>query len=406
MEKTMKLLHLSDLHLNADHRRKAPELGRTLKNNRMKAFQNALDFMWVHQVNYLVIAGDLLDHMQMDYEVEKAIVAQISPLLNRGVKVFYVTGNHDVSNEAYWLSQLKRYEGFYCFDKAEPKVVTLSDATLNKTVNFVGCGHEIVDESRQLIAEFPVGDGNGIWIGMAHASILGVQQAENAFKYLPATMETLESKRYDYFALGHIHKRQFLSANIAYAGSHEPLDISEVGEKGGILVEWDNTLQLKTTMVNFNETQMVCHTFELNESLESTLALEEALIVHMTKTLNLSQNTCVRMVLQGQTPLYSELKNKALLEKMAYHIKDHLQILSLEITAEEVRITCNRLMYQQDDTVLSTILTLLEADDVDESCLPFIPGNTYDEKWTWWQENKNRIEDELIHRMVKVTYEN
>lgn len=399
----MKLLHLSDLHLNAQHRQKDGTTRMILKKNRLKAFQNALDYVWANEVNYLVIAGDLMDHMAMDYEVEKSMVTAIKPLLAHGVKVFYVTGNHDVASAAYWLTQLKNCEGFFCFDKAVPQHLTFMDTQLNKTVHFVGCGHEKVDESRQLIADFPERDDNGLWIGMAHASVLGAQQAEKAYKYLPTTLEALESKRYDYFALGHIHKRQFLKPNIAYAGSHEPMDITEIGPRGGILVEWNATLQMSTTPVDFNETQMVmCH-YELDESIESTLALEDALMLHMARRKPLSQNTCVRLSLKGQSALYSELKNRALLEKMAFHIKEHLDILSLELLADEVRVACNRSAIMQDDTVLSSALALIDSNAIDERLLP---GRTREEKLSWWQANKHLIEDELIQRMVKVTYEN
>ena len=56
-------------------------------------------------------------------------------------------------------------------------------------------------------------------------------------KSIPINRKLLLNSGFDYIALGHIHIPEIISNKMAYAGSLEPLDRNETGERGYIIGE-------------------------------------------------------------------------------------------------------------------------------------------------------------------------
>jgi exonuclease SbcD len=56
---------------------------------------------------------------------------------------------------------------------------------------------------------------------------------------------------FDYIALGHIHKPEIFGERMAYAGSLEPLDKNETGERGYILGEIEKTGDTSSIRISF-----------------------------------------------------------------------------------------------------------------------------------------------------------
>lgn len=72
-------------------------------------------------------------------------------------------------------------------------------------------------------------------IGMLHGAVR--QSQDN--HYAPFTIDELIAKNYDYWALGHIHKHQFLNEKppIVYSGNPQGRHKNEAGQHGYYLVE-------------------------------------------------------------------------------------------------------------------------------------------------------------------------
>ena len=61
-------------------------------------------------------------------------------------------------------------------------------------------------------------------------------------KHVPFDRNALAASPFSYIALGHIHKPEILLENrMAYAGSPEPLDMTETGPHGYFIGEIDTT---------------------------------------------------------------------------------------------------------------------------------------------------------------------
>ncbi len=93
-----------------------------------------------------------------------------------------------------------------------------------------------------MIQDYPQAFSDATWnIGMLHGSLSTLNSPEA--NYAPFTLNQLEEKGYDYWALGHIHKRQALNkqGTINYSGNTQGRHINETGEKGFLLVESDGS---------------------------------------------------------------------------------------------------------------------------------------------------------------------
>jgi DNA repair exonuclease SbcCD nuclease subunit len=84
--------------------------------------------------------------------------------------------------------------------------------------------------------EYPARRAGVFNIGMLHTCADGSDG--NHERYAPCSVEGLRSKEYDYWALGHIHKRRVLHADppIVFPGNIQGRHIRETGPKGCALV--------------------------------------------------------------------------------------------------------------------------------------------------------------------------
>lgn len=84
------------------------------------------------------------------------------------------------------------------------------------------------------IDEYPVKNDVDVQIGMLHGCL-----EQTGDHYAPFSLDDLISKKYDYWALGHIHKRQQLNENpsVFYSGNIQGRHKNEPGDKGYLLVD-------------------------------------------------------------------------------------------------------------------------------------------------------------------------
>ena len=75
-------------------------------------------------------------------------------------------------------------------------------------------------------------------------------------RYAPFQIRELKEKQFDYWALGHIHKREILLEEpyIVYPGNIQGRHRKEIGEKGAYLIE----LTKQGTQCSFSIRQMLC----------------------------------------------------------------------------------------------------------------------------------------------------
>jgi DNA repair exonuclease SbcCD nuclease subunit len=104
-----------------------------------------------------------------------------------------------------------------------------------------GQGFSSGSVTRDLASSYPTASKGYFNIGLLHTSVNGREGHEN---YAPCSLETLLSKGYDYWALGHVHKREVLHENpwVLFPGNTQGRHARETGPKGCTLVSVEDGL--------------------------------------------------------------------------------------------------------------------------------------------------------------------
>lgn len=102
----MKFAHLADCHLGAFH-------DPVLRDLNLQAFLEALDKCMEHQVDFIVIAGDLFHTPVPDLDVVKTVVQKMRELKENGIEVYLLSGSHDANPTSTTITDVIRETGFY-----------------------------------------------------------------------------------------------------------------------------------------------------------------------------------------------------------------------------------------------------------------------------------------------------
>jgi DNA repair exonuclease SbcCD nuclease subunit len=150
-------------------------------------------------------------------------------LSKAGIRVFIVSGNHDAASRTTRAMPLPDNVTLFSSDK--PASVKLDD--LGVMIHGQSYAHRAVSDN--LALQYPQRDANCFNIGMLHTSLAGRRGHED---YAPCTRDDLASKGYDYWALGHVHRREVVSRDpwMVFPGNIQGRHIRERGAKGATVV--------------------------------------------------------------------------------------------------------------------------------------------------------------------------
>ena len=227
-----KYIHAADIHLDSalhglDRYEGAPV--DEIRGATRRAFDNLVELAIDEGVAFVLLAGDLYDGDWKDYNTGLYFVARMRRLAEAGIKVFIVAGNHDAASRL--TRHLRLPENVTLFDTRRPERVVLPE--LNVSVCGQGFANRAITED--LSRGYPQGDPQLFNIGLLHTCLDGKAGHE---PYAPCTVDGLTTKGYQYWALGHVHKREEVSRDpwIVFPGNVQGRHIRETGAKGCTLV--------------------------------------------------------------------------------------------------------------------------------------------------------------------------
>jgi exonuclease SbcD len=225
-------LHAADIHLDspmAGMMRRDPALAALTARSTREAFSNLVDAAITHEVDFLLIAGDLYDTEHKDYETGLFFAREMRRL---GRPCVMIHGNHDSA------SQITRSL------QAPPNVRILASDAPDR-VGFAEIGVVIHGQSfagraetEDMAANYGSKVEGAFNIGLLHSSM---EDPGDHPRYAPCRLETLVNKGYDYWALGHIHTRATLHEfpHVHFPGNTQGRHVRETGWRGASLVSVD-----------------------------------------------------------------------------------------------------------------------------------------------------------------------
>jgi len=234
---SIRMLHISDLHLDCGFKTKEASTAALLRRAQHEGFKQAIDHAMEMNCHLVALTGDVFNDLEMSFKTEDILYNGISKLLSAGIAVVYVTGNHDYNGLKRSLRSFKDHPLFVLFFEPEPRKTQLE--INGQIISLIGCGHHEKGITKNWARSFPQASQDEITVGFYHGMVLGslVHEEEQEEPYMACTLQDLKCKNYQYWALGHIHKRQILDDGIAYAGSMQGIRRSETEKKGGWIVD-------------------------------------------------------------------------------------------------------------------------------------------------------------------------
>lgn len=233
----VRYIHAADLHLDSPFKglKNIPEaLFKRIKASTFASLKNIVDAALAHQVDFVLLAGDIYDIEDRSIRAQVLLREELERLNEAGIHVFLIHGNHDfLTNDELHLALP---DNVFVFGPDVETIELETDSREKVAVSGFSYDRNWIEERK--ISDYPSRKAScDFHIGLLHGFMEG-QSAEHA-RYAPFSLSELKEKDYDYWALGHIHKRQQLSKDplVYYSGNTQGRHKNEAGEKGCLLVE-------------------------------------------------------------------------------------------------------------------------------------------------------------------------
>lgn len=279
----MKIIHTADIHLCMDMRHSCltSSAAEGHRKQIFRTFSSLIGEAKEQQADMLIIAGDLFEtRCARSSDIKRAadFFREIPD-----TRVLISCGNHDP------LTRTSLYEGIDF-----PENVTIFPSEMSM-IEFEDLGVNVYgfswDRERydSIPFEVPEPDRSKTNILVLHCDVT------SRSAYMPVNVKMLAGIGFDYVALGHIHRSGAVRENICYPGSLEPLDFSEEGDHGYILVE-DNDGKLVPRFIPFAQSRFVSAQIDV-----TGITDHNALKEKVRQSLGAGADDYVRIILTGIT---------------------------------------------------------------------------------------------------------
>ena len=314
----VRFIHTSDLHLDSPFKGLSSwnsDLAARLKDATFKSFKKIADLCLDEKVDFLIISGDIFESEGKSPTAQLKFVAELKRLSDKGISSYYVCGNHDPVKT--WLDVIKLPESVYRFDSSKVEYhIYKKDNIPVADIYGISYGDNVVKENLSLRYKrrntpCPVS------IAVLHGTAGEAGPHEN---YAPFKVKDVKSKGFDYWAMGHIHKRHVINESdpaIVYPGNPQGRDFGETGAKGCNLIEIDSDNKIS---IRFMPVQLIRF-----EEIEVTLSEEDKMDSLPDKIQKAKDNIgdyddnvsyILRINLKGRTPLHSYLSKPGETEQL------------------------------------------------------------------------------------------
>jgi DNA repair exonuclease SbcCD nuclease subunit len=244
----MKFVHSADIHLDSPMRGLARYDGAPVERLRLAtrvALDNLVELAIEERSDALLIAGDLFDGDWSDHGTGACFARAMARLREAGVRVVTIAGNHDAASKL--TKSLRMPDNVRTLSTNVPETVVFED--LGLAVH--GQGFATPAVVNDLSAAYPNPLPGLVNVGLLHTCAEGRDGHE---PYAPCRPDRLAEHGYDYWALGHVHRREVLMGEppVVFAGCIQGRHVREAGPKGATVVQIasDGTVQLKERVLD------------------------------------------------------------------------------------------------------------------------------------------------------------
>ncbi|EAE7801197.1 TPA: exonuclease SbcCD subunit D [Listeria monocytogenes] len=244
--KEIQFLHMADLHLDS------PFIGLStlpqplfsaIQESTFQSLERITTVAIKEAVDFVLIAGDIYDSEDQSVRAQARFSKEMKRLEVANIPVFMIHGNHDFIEKH--KEKLTLPSNVHVFSE-QVEVMSHKTAT-SVSVNIYGFSYNERHIRSSRVDKYKIQGNADFHIALLHGS--EVSSSEEHDVYAPFRVQEISKKGFDYWALGHIHKRQLLaeSPSIYYPGNIQGRNRKESGEKGASII----TLSEASTTIDF-----------------------------------------------------------------------------------------------------------------------------------------------------------
>ncbi|MFS0752243.1 metallophosphoesterase family protein [Oceanobacillus sp. 1P07AA] len=237
MVASISFIHAADLHLDSPFRglQNIPsEIFQEIQESTFTTLDKLIERAIIHKVDFLLLVGDLYDNDNQSLKAQVRLRDAFQKLREHNIQVFLSYGNHDYLNEHSLSVQFPDNVHMFTSETVSYYPYNRKEETLAHIYGF-SYENRAVHDSK--VSDYQrISEHVPYHIGLLHGSITTNTEHD---VYAPFHLEELKNAHMDYWALGHIHKREVLSESppIIYPGNIQGRHRKEIGEKGCYFVE-------------------------------------------------------------------------------------------------------------------------------------------------------------------------
>ncbi|MFC1905922.1 exonuclease SbcCD subunit D [Chloroflexota bacterium] len=294
----MKILHFADLHLGVErYGRIDPATGLSTRlSDFLKVLDELVDYALNNSVDMVICCGDVYHRRDPSQTHQREFAKRMGCLASHGIAAFLLVGNHDLPNAMGRANSVEIFDtlavqniyvggkpGTYRVNtksgdvqvvalpwarrsallaKEEAKNLTAEQANekLQQTITNI-----LVHEVESLDTSVPAVLAGHVSVSTARTGSERTMLVGQDYFMLHSALARTE---FDYVALGHIHKKQILSADplIVYSGSLDRVDFGdENDDKGFYVVELDTSKSTGARVLSCDFHQVSARRFQTIE---------------------------------------------------------------------------------------------------------------------------------------------
>lgn len=241
MNREIRFIHAADLHLDSPFKglvNTPLPIFNEIKESTFLALDYLVEAAINKQVDFILISGDLFDNEKQSLKAQIRLKRAFERLEEKTINVYLSYGNHDYINGN--IHQVTYPENVHVFpdDTVRSFLFKKAGMPLASITGFSYVNRAVkVNKTSEYAIQYP---DAAMHIAMLHGSIQGNADHDT---YAPFQLSELVNHDFDYWALGHIHKRTVLKENppIIYPGNIQGRHRKEIGEKGCYYVKLSKT---------------------------------------------------------------------------------------------------------------------------------------------------------------------
>ncbi|KPN13133.1 metallophosphoesterase [Bacillus australimaris] len=361
-------IHAADLHLDSPFAGMSnipDSIFKRLKESTFQSAKNMFDHAIARAVDFVLLSGDLFDESNRSLKAQLFLRNQFLRLQTHGIEVFIIYGNHDHLGGEW--TPIEWPKNVHVFSSSTPS--EQSYYRENQLVaSIYGFSYKERAVYENMTSHYEKTTNAAYHIGMLHGTLAG-QEGHDA--YAPFQLQQLLSRDFNYWALGHIHKRAFLHEDplIIYPGNVQGRHIKETGEKG-------------CYFVHLSENSETAEFISCADVIFETLAIDITETSHMTDLVTLVESKIgelkeegiphfVKIELTGDAPPYFERTQLEVLEELmtVLHEQEEEEDVFVWVMSIDCR-TNENVIYPQDSFLKELTAEIAQFEAYEELLSP------------------------------------